>query len=1085
MLKKLLIGFAGLIVILVIAVVAIPFLIPVDTIRNQVQAQVEQATGRTLTIGGDVSVSVFPTATVTLEEVALANAEGASEPDMVTLDRLDVALNLLPLLTGAVEVDRFVLEGPVINLEIAEDGTPNWLFPATADDGASDGPGDGTGTGGGVPAVTLGEVRISDGRFTFLDRRTGQTITVADADLTVEATALTAPVSLEGLATVGDTPVTLSVAVDTPQALLDGATAGVDVRIDSAPIVLMLDGDLSLAASPGFDGSASLTVPSIARVVELVDAGSMVPALPVDQVDFTGDIAASPSALSLGTFRLAVDDMSVSGDFAADLSGDVPTVTGDIAISEFDLDAIRAAMAAGDATGEATGETGQAPPPAPEGGDSADPMTQPIDLSPLGMAQVDLSLDVAGLQLEGAAVGEAQIRIQLQDRLLQVNLDETEIFDGTVALTATADGVAETPSFSGSLRLDGVDIGQVVSRVSIPSVTDLGGAITGEVVVEASGATPEALLADIRARSTLSLTNGAATVSPATGNDLVLSRATVSVSLPTIDGPLDVGGNADLNGQTVSVEAAIGNPRGLLAGQSVAVRTAVTSEPVSQSFDGTVANLGQSLSGALTLDVPSLTALATWLGIALPEGLPVDSIDLSGTADVSPSAVSVADLDLTAGDITATGSAGVDLSGAVPNITANLAMGALDIDRLTGGATADGGEAGGASGDGGGGAGGGWSSEPIVDYGALLLANADIDVSLEAVTVQGITTGPTALAADLQGGVLNASLSETAVFEGTVAGTLSANAGSETLGLGLTIAGMNARPLLTQFAGTDRLSGTVNANADLTMAGRSQQQLVSALNGSGSVLFTDGAIQGINIAAVLRNPLQAIANPDMLASQSTDFAELGGTFTASNGTVTNPDLYMLAPLFRLNGAGDIMLPPRTLDYRVEPTLTATLEGQGGAVTQSGLTVPIRITGSFDNPSYSIDMRPEDALGFLGSPEQAVERVRGALEGGAEGVIGDLLQGAGDGANVQDILNSGDPASALNNALGGILGGGEQPAPAAGTDGGAASGETAPTGSGTGETAPAEAPQEQQSPQDQVRDAVEDAVGGAVRGLFGN
>src|SRR3546814_7319575 len=47
-------------------------------------------------------------------------------PEMATIDRLDVALQILPLLSGEIAIDRFILEKPVINLEVDEQGRPNW-----------------------------------------------------------------------------------------------------------------------------------------------------------------------------------------------------------------------------------------------------------------------------------------------------------------------------------------------------------------------------------------------------------------------------------------------------------------------------------------------------------------------------------------------------------------------------------------------------------------------------------------------------------------------------------------------------------------------------------------------------------------------------------------------------------------------------------------------------------------------------------------------------------------------------------------------------------------------------------------------
>src|SRR3546814_1027323 len=73
-----------------------------------------------------ISLSLFPPVAVSVENVGFANAPGAMTPEMATIDRLDVALQILPLLSGEIAIDRFILEKPVINLEVDEQGRPNW-----------------------------------------------------------------------------------------------------------------------------------------------------------------------------------------------------------------------------------------------------------------------------------------------------------------------------------------------------------------------------------------------------------------------------------------------------------------------------------------------------------------------------------------------------------------------------------------------------------------------------------------------------------------------------------------------------------------------------------------------------------------------------------------------------------------------------------------------------------------------------------------------------------------------------------------------------------------------------------------------
>src|SRR3546814_12807421 len=125
-------GVLGVVVVLLVAAAIVMSLDPVDSYKGEIQSLVKEGTGRDLRIDGDISLSLFPPFAVSVEDVGFANAPGAAAPEMATIDRLDVALQVLPLPRGEVAIDRFILEKPVINLEIDEQGRPNWQLQ-TAD----------------------------------------------------------------------------------------------------------------------------------------------------------------------------------------------------------------------------------------------------------------------------------------------------------------------------------------------------------------------------------------------------------------------------------------------------------------------------------------------------------------------------------------------------------------------------------------------------------------------------------------------------------------------------------------------------------------------------------------------------------------------------------------------------------------------------------------------------------------------------------------------------------------------------------------------------------------------------------------
>jgi uncharacterized protein involved in outer membrane biogenesis len=110
--KKLLLILGAILLLLVAGVLLAPSLVPTETIKNQLTARVEAATGRRLAVDGALDLAVLPSLAVEMGDVRFANAPGSDREDMVALKELKVQLKLLPLLTGAVEVDQFVLVEP-------------------------------------------------------------------------------------------------------------------------------------------------------------------------------------------------------------------------------------------------------------------------------------------------------------------------------------------------------------------------------------------------------------------------------------------------------------------------------------------------------------------------------------------------------------------------------------------------------------------------------------------------------------------------------------------------------------------------------------------------------------------------------------------------------------------------------------------------------------------------------------------------------------------------------------------------------------------------------------------------------------
>ncbi len=125
-------GVTALLVALGVAGYAIVASLDVQRVADFARGQIKSATGRDLVIDGPVELQVSLTPAVNLEAVRFANAPWGSRADMATLRRLEIEVELLPLLFGEVVVKRLVVVEPDILLETGAEGQGNWVFAEAA-----------------------------------------------------------------------------------------------------------------------------------------------------------------------------------------------------------------------------------------------------------------------------------------------------------------------------------------------------------------------------------------------------------------------------------------------------------------------------------------------------------------------------------------------------------------------------------------------------------------------------------------------------------------------------------------------------------------------------------------------------------------------------------------------------------------------------------------------------------------------------------------------------------------------------------------------------------------------------------------
>ena len=185
--------------------------------------------------------------------------------------------------------------------------------------------------------------------------------------------------------------------------------------------------------------------------------------------------------------------------------------------------------------------------------------------------------------------------------------------------------------------------------------------------------------------------------------------------------------------------------------------------------------------------------------------------------------------------------------------------------------------------------------------------------------------------------------------------------------------------MLQDYSGKAPISGSLDAEANLTTSGEWISELKRNSNGTLALAFTDGALNGFNIRQSIDRAKAKLRGdePPTVKTLKTDFSSSTLSGVISNGVFSSDDLDLQAPLLRAGGHGKADLNEDRVDYIVDAKLVGTVEGQAGkgADELAGLAIPVRISGPFAGPK--IDVLLDEMLKARVDAEQ--EKLKAEIE----------------------------------------------------------------------------------------------------------
>jgi AsmA protein len=478
-LKRLGVGIAALIALGLGALALVPVFLPAERVRDAVQAEISAVTGLEPVLAGETTVSLFPSARVSLGQVALE--PGRDGESALTAEGVIAHLRLLPLLLGRIEIADIALIRPRIAVTFDAEGRSNWSPLIDRLGGALK-----PGASRALRALSFSEIRIADGTVFLHDERRKISETLADVEMSLAWPSISKSFGATGRFLWRNEPVDASIALGDLLAAITGERSGLKLRLTGAPLKLAFDGHVSHKPALKVEGTLAADAPSLRQALRWAGLRSL-PGGGLGRFAIRGQANVAGSNVSLTSVNLELDGNVAEGVLTFATDGR-PLLQGTLAAETVNVVPYVSTL-------RLLSE------------DEREWSNRRISLESLTGIDLDLRVSAARVALTGAQLGRTAVAASLRSGRLTVTVGESQAFGGllkgSMALARSPAGV----DMKAQLQFTDVDLEQCLGK--LVAVRRLEGKGNLNFAVEATGASVLALTRTLNGQATVNAKQGA------------------------------------------------------------------------------------------------------------------------------------------------------------------------------------------------------------------------------------------------------------------------------------------------------------------------------------------------------------------------------------------------------------------------------------------------------------------------------------------------------------------------------------------------------------------------------------------------
>jgi len=301
--KKILIAASLVILVLIVGIYTFLALYDFNKFKPMIAQAVKDATGRELTIAGNIDFDLGIRPTLVVEDVSFQNAPWSSKPSLARIKRLKVQISVLPLIMGNFDFVQLILIKPDVIVEFDSAGTSNFSFDTANEkkEEAEIPP----------PPLIFSDVQIEKGLFTYQDAQSDLEFSIRIDRLKAEIPGLDKSLQLDFEGAYNDLSFTLNGTVGPIWAWVEpGYSLPADLTIGAEGATATIKGQIrnpinlkNLILNVAAEGSSIAEIAKLAGVPNVPELGPF--KLAAKLGDPEGNLAIEKLEIQIGTEELA------------------------------------------------------------------------------------------------------------------------------------------------------------------------------------------------------------------------------------------------------------------------------------------------------------------------------------------------------------------------------------------------------------------------------------------------------------------------------------------------------------------------------------------------------------------------------------------------------------------------------------------------------------------------------------------------------------------------------------------------------------------------------------------------------------